>query len=231
MCCQCQWAVRKNSIFVLLRTALKDSPQGPPTANRHQPPPTANCQPPSAANRHQPQTIVQHRFCGVVSCPCLDHEAESVPSTFVSVGVANPRDAQCLGGNARRRCTLYGRAPSFCVPIGSSGCPPPPPSRKSGSAAGSCSDGVFDSVGFHAPICLVPLSRSSLKSCAFGVGAIQWLRGVVVLNRVSLPEVPPTPALSSPELDCTPPPPPPSNPHRLGTDFVSGAGTFGYKCH
>ena len=28
--------------FVLLRTALQDSPQGPPTANR-QPPPTANC--------------------------------------------------------------------------------------------------------------------------------------------------------------------------------------------
>ena len=27
----------------------------------------------------QPPTIVQHFFCGFVSCPCLDHEAESVP--------------------------------------------------------------------------------------------------------------------------------------------------------
>ena len=51
------------------RTALKDSPQPPPTAHC-QPPPTANCQPP---------TIVQYRFCGSVFCPCLDHEAESVP--------------------------------------------------------------------------------------------------------------------------------------------------------
>ena len=51
----------------------------PPT-NRHQPPPTAtNRQPPTATNRHQPPTIVQHCFCGSVSCPCLDHEAESVP--------------------------------------------------------------------------------------------------------------------------------------------------------
>ena len=66
---------------------VKDSPLGPPTANR-QPPPTANRhqpptanghQPPPTANRHQPPTIVQHRFCGVVSCPCVAHEAESVP--------------------------------------------------------------------------------------------------------------------------------------------------------
>ena len=34
----------KKPDFFLLRTALKDSPQGPPTANR-QPPPTANRQP------------------------------------------------------------------------------------------------------------------------------------------------------------------------------------------
>ena len=69
----------------LLRTALKDSPQRPPTANR-QPPPTTKCQPPAAANRQPPtanrQTPTigqQHCFCGFVSCPCLDHEAESVP--------------------------------------------------------------------------------------------------------------------------------------------------------
>ena len=39
-----------TQIFFLLRRALKDSPQGPPTANRHQPP-TANRQPPPTANR------------------------------------------------------------------------------------------------------------------------------------------------------------------------------------
>ena len=37
----------RTLIFFLLRTALKDSPQGPPTANR-QPPPTADSQPPTA---------------------------------------------------------------------------------------------------------------------------------------------------------------------------------------
>ena len=81
-----------------LRTLLllfcgKDSPQGPPTAarqppsttNPHQPPtadcqlpPTANCHQPPTANRQQP-TIAESCFCGFVSCPCLDHEAESVP--------------------------------------------------------------------------------------------------------------------------------------------------------
>ena len=49
--------------------ALKGSPQGPPTANRQPPTP----------NRHQPPTMVQYSFCGVVSCPCLGYEAESVP--------------------------------------------------------------------------------------------------------------------------------------------------------
>ena len=63
--------------FFGLRTALKDRPQAPPTANRqpqtasnrqpptaanrhqmptanHQPPPTTHCQPPTAPNCHQP---------------------------------------------------------------------------------------------------------------------------------------------------------------------------------
>ena len=50
-------AVFKNPkfSFLLLRTALEDSPQGPPTANR-QPPPTANRQPPPTANRQPPPT-------------------------------------------------------------------------------------------------------------------------------------------------------------------------------
>ena len=40
--------------FFLLRTALKDRPKGPPTANHCQLPPTTNHQPPTAANHHQP---------------------------------------------------------------------------------------------------------------------------------------------------------------------------------
>ena len=60
----------------------------PPTANRRQPPPTANRQPP---------TIVQY-------CPCLDHEAESVPVNVVWVGVTNrflffPPLRTALGGH------------------------------------------------------------------------------------------------------------------------------------
>ena len=42
-----------REFFFLLRTALKDRPKGPPTAN-HQTPPTANRQPPTTANCHQP---------------------------------------------------------------------------------------------------------------------------------------------------------------------------------
>ena len=34
---------------------------------------------PTATNRHQPPTIVQYCSYGFVSCPCLDHGAESVP--------------------------------------------------------------------------------------------------------------------------------------------------------
>ena len=60
-------AVLKNPQFFMLRTALSDCPQGP----------TANRQPPTA-NRHQPPAIIQYRFCGFVSCPCLGHETESV---------------------------------------------------------------------------------------------------------------------------------------------------------
>ena len=44
-------AVLKSPNFFLLRTASKD--YQPPTANRHQPPPTSECQPPTA-NRCQP---------------------------------------------------------------------------------------------------------------------------------------------------------------------------------
>ena len=43
----------RTPFCLLLRTALKDSPQGPPTANR-QPPTVTNRQPPTAANRQPP---------------------------------------------------------------------------------------------------------------------------------------------------------------------------------
>ena len=88
-------AVLKNPNFFLLGASLQDSPQGSPTTNRHQPPtakrhlprtaanrrqplPTANRRPPTA-NRRQLPIMVQYFFCGFMSCPCLDHEAESVP--------------------------------------------------------------------------------------------------------------------------------------------------------
>ena len=54
----------RDQIFFLLRTALKDRPKGPPTANRqvpstttanfHQPPTATNHQPPTATNRRPP---------------------------------------------------------------------------------------------------------------------------------------------------------------------------------
>ena len=56
-------------VFFLLRTAPKDRPKGPSTAN-HQPPPTANrhqlptanCrQPPAATNRQPPTTANRHQ--------------------------------------------------------------------------------------------------------------------------------------------------------------------------
>ena len=55
--------------FFVLRTALKDRPKGPPTANRQlpptanrrQPPPTANHQPPAATNRQLPTTANRHQ--------------------------------------------------------------------------------------------------------------------------------------------------------------------------
>ena len=54
----------RDFFFFLLRTPLKDSPKGPPTANRqlpstanrHQPPPTTSHQPPPTASGGQPPT-------------------------------------------------------------------------------------------------------------------------------------------------------------------------------
>ena len=52
-------SLRPQIFLFLLRTARKDSPQGPPIAN-HQPPPTTNRQAPTAANHHQPPTVNCH---------------------------------------------------------------------------------------------------------------------------------------------------------------------------
>ena len=48
--------------FFLLRTALKDRPKGPPTANSHQPPTATNRQPPTAANRRQPPAATNRQL-------------------------------------------------------------------------------------------------------------------------------------------------------------------------
>ena len=50
-------SLRRHFLF-LLRTALKDSPQGPSTANR-QPPTATNRQPPTATNRQSPTFEVE----------------------------------------------------------------------------------------------------------------------------------------------------------------------------
>ena len=60
-------AVLKGPDFLLLRTALKERPKGPPTANRQLPPtanrhqpPTANRQPRPTANRQPLPTATNH---------------------------------------------------------------------------------------------------------------------------------------------------------------------------
>ena len=62
-------SLRDQIFFFLLRTALKDRPKGPPTANhqlpstanRHQPPATNRRQPPAATNRQLPTTANRHQ--------------------------------------------------------------------------------------------------------------------------------------------------------------------------
>ena len=53
-------SLRDQIFFFLLRTALKDRPKGPPTANR-QLPSTANRHQPPTTNRHQPPATNRHR--------------------------------------------------------------------------------------------------------------------------------------------------------------------------
>ena len=54
--CSNSTVLKEPDYFFLLRTALKDRPKGPPTANRQLPPTTncTNCQPPTATNRQLP---------------------------------------------------------------------------------------------------------------------------------------------------------------------------------
>ena len=54
--------LRDQIFFFLLRTALKDHPKGPPTANSHQPPTATSRQPPTATNRRQPPTVTNRQL-------------------------------------------------------------------------------------------------------------------------------------------------------------------------
>ena len=71
----CSGRSLRDQIFFLLRTALKDRPKGPPTANR-QLPPTANRQQPSTANRQprptancQPLPTATNHPVPTANCP------------------------------------------------------------------------------------------------------------------------------------------------------------------
>ena len=53
VCPQHRGVLKKPNNFFPLKTALKDSPQGPPTANRHKPPTANHRRQPLTANRNQ----------------------------------------------------------------------------------------------------------------------------------------------------------------------------------
>ena len=127
-----------------------ESPKEPPTANR-QPPTATNCQLPTAtncqlptANRHQPPTVFQYRFCVLVSCPCLAHEAESVPMNVrfcwrykpFSLSLKNSPGDWRRGGVARpaRRLAPVSRSADGAQtgPLRPPAAPPQPPPRLRG---------------------------------------------------------------------------------------------------
>ena len=60
----------RDQFFFLLRTALKDRPKGPPTANCHQPPTATNRQPPTTTNR-QPPTAANRQRRPTANCQSL----------------------------------------------------------------------------------------------------------------------------------------------------------------
>ena len=68
----------KELDFFLLRTARRDRPKGPSTAN-HQPPPTANRRQPPAATNRQPPTA---NHCQPPSTPPRVHQLRRLLKTF-----------------------------------------------------------------------------------------------------------------------------------------------------
>ena len=174
-----------------LRAALKYSPQGPrtahchqlPNANRHQPPtahrqppPTANHQPPTA-NRGQLPTFVQQCFRGLVSCLCLDNEAESFcwryePISFLFFASGQPcfpgaNSVHCPvaygigplgGGDARTTGVLDGDGQAICK------------QTEAGKAGAPCSTGAM----------VAPIAWSSVwKAKGEGVGDRHPARGLL----------------------------------------------------
>ena len=90
---------KERDFFFLLRTALKDSPKGPPTAyrqlpstaNRHQPPTTNRHQPP-ATNRRQPPAATNRQLPTTANClqpPTASHQPPPTTTNRHQPPVAN----------------------------------------------------------------------------------------------------------------------------------------------
>ena len=71
-------SLRDEIFFFLLRTALKDRPKGPPTANSHQLPTATNRQPPAATNR-QPPTAANRQRRPTANCQPLPTASNHQP--------------------------------------------------------------------------------------------------------------------------------------------------------
>ena len=89
----------RDFFFFVLRTALKDSPKGPPTANRqlpstanrHQPPTTNRHQPP-ATNRRQPPAATNRQLPTTANClqpPTASHQPPPTTTNRHQPPVAN----------------------------------------------------------------------------------------------------------------------------------------------
>ena len=92
-------SLRNEMFFFLLTTALKDSPKGPPTANRqlpstanrHQPPTTNRHQPP-ATNRRQPPAATNRQLPTTANClqpPTASHQPPPTTTNRHQPPVAN----------------------------------------------------------------------------------------------------------------------------------------------
>ena len=105
--------LKGRDFFFLLRTALKDRPKGPPTANRQLPstanrhqPPTTNCQPPTAShqppatNRRQLPAATNRQLPTTANClqpPTASHQPPRTTTNRHQPPVANcqPPTANC----------------------------------------------------------------------------------------------------------------------------------------